>query len=332
MNNGTTETEEKASFQNKAQNKAQDAEFEKKPHSRYRTARGILIFWTLFVGIGAVGGAAMMFLNPDGSLTGMDGMLPFFQVLPFADVLFQNFIFPGIALLIVNGISNLTAAVLLIKNRRIGVLLGGLFGVTLMLWIVIQFIIFPLNFMSTVFFVFGVLQAATGYAALVFLKQEEFKVNAAEYPAVGTDKKALVVYFSRMGYVKKQAYEAANRTGAVICEIKAAERTEGTLGFWWCGRYGMHRWAMPIQTPDADPAEFEHVTIVTPVWVFAIAAPVREFCRRFAGRIREVDYIVVHHMNARFDSAAEEMDTLLKTKHTAFVSIRCRTGKFKIIP
>lgn len=187
--------EEKASFQNKAQNRAQDAEFEKKPHSRYRTARGILIFWTLFIGIGAVGGAAMMFLNPDGSLTGMDGMLPFFQVMPFADVLFQNFIFPGIALLIVNGTSNLTAAVLLIKNRRIGVLLGGLFGVTLMLWIVIQFIIFPLNFMSTAFFVFGFLQAAAGYAALVFLKQEEFKVNAAEYPAVGTDKKALVVYF-----------------------------------------------------------------------------------------------------------------------------------------
>lgn len=129
-----------------------------------------------------------MFLNPDGSLTGMGGMLPFFQVLPFADVLFQNFIFPGIALLIVNGISNLTAAVLLIKNRRIGVLLGGLFGVTLMLWIVIQFIIFPLNFMSTAFFIFGFLQAATGYAALIFLKQEEFKVNAADYPAVGTDK------------------------------------------------------------------------------------------------------------------------------------------------
>ena len=53
------------------------------------------------------------------------------------------------ALLIVNGLSNLTAAVLLLRNRRSGVWLGGLFGVTLMLWICIQFVIFPLNFMST---------------------------------------------------------------------------------------------------------------------------------------------------------------------------------------
>ena len=33
--------------------------------------------------------------------------------------------------------------------------LGGLFGVTLKLWICIQFYMFPPNFMSTIFFVFG---------------------------------------------------------------------------------------------------------------------------------------------------------------------------------
>lgn len=34
-----------------------------KQHSRYQTARRILIFWTLFVGIGAVGGAIGMGCN-----------------------------------------------------------------------------------------------------------------------------------------------------------------------------------------------------------------------------------------------------------------------------
>lgn len=52
--------------------------------SRYETARRILVFWTLFIGIGAVGGAAMMLLDPSGKTMGMDGMLPYFQVLPFA--------------------------------------------------------------------------------------------------------------------------------------------------------------------------------------------------------------------------------------------------------
>ena len=141
--------------------------------SRYHIARKWLILWTLFIGIGAVAGALSMIIDPSGKSLHMDGMLPFFQVLPFADVLFQDFLFSGFALLIVNGLTNLTAAVLLLKKKKIGVILGGIFGITLMLWINIQFYIFPLNFMSTVFFVFGICQAVTGYATWVFLQQEE---------------------------------------------------------------------------------------------------------------------------------------------------------------
>ena len=66
---------------------------------------------------------------------------------------------------------------MLLFKKKLGVILGGIFGVTLMLWICIQFYMFPLNFMSTIYFVFGFLQAATGYAALVFLKQETFCVK-----------------------------------------------------------------------------------------------------------------------------------------------------------
>lgn len=114
-------------------------------HSRYRTARRILLFWTLLIGGGAVAGAAGMLLDPSGRALGMDAMLPYFQVLPFADVLFRDLTFSGWALLIVNGLTNLTAAGLLLAEKRAGVTLGGLFGVTLMLWICIQFYMFPPN-------------------------------------------------------------------------------------------------------------------------------------------------------------------------------------------
>lgn len=61
-----------------------------------------------------------------------------------------------------------TAASLLLAKKNAGITLGGLFGVTLMLWIRIQFYMFPPNFMSTIYFMFGFAQAATGYAAWVF--------------------------------------------------------------------------------------------------------------------------------------------------------------------
>ena len=300
-----------------------------KPHSRYATARKWLLFWTLFIGIGAVAGAMAMLLDPSGRTMGMDAMLPYFQKLPFAEVVFQDFRFSGWALLIVNGLTNLTAAGLLLAKKPLGDTLGGIFGVTLMLWICIQFYMFPANFMSTAYFLFGMAQAATGYASWVFRRQENFRVDVADYPHIGMDPRRLVVFFSRMGYVKKQAYEAAERTGAAVYEIKAAERTEGTLGFWWCGRYGMHRWEMPIQPIDVDLTTYDHVTICSPIWVFALAAPVRRFCREAAGKIKEADYILVHHQNSRYENAAREMDALLGLTCTGLKSVRCREGRFK---
>ena len=297
--------------------------------SRFEHARRALLFWTLFIGIGAVGGAAMMLLDPSGKAVGMDAMLPYFQVLPLARVLFQDLTFSGWALLIVNGLTNLTAAGLLLARKKAGVVLGGVFGVTLMLWICIQFYIFPENLMSTIYFLFGLAQAATGYMAWVFEKQEAFHVDPGAYPNIGTDPARLVVYFSRMGYVKKLACEEANRTGAVLYEIKAAERTEGTLGFWWCGRYGMHRWAMPIERIPLTLSDYAHVTICSPIWVFALAAPVRSFCKLAAGQIREADYILVHHQKSGYVNSAEEMDTLLGIRRTGLRSVQCRLGVYR---
>lgn len=299
-----------------------------KTYSRYRPARRALLFWTIFIGIGAVAGASAMLIDPSGGLMGMDAMLPYFQKLPFAETVFQDFVFSGISLLIVNGISNLTAAGLLIANKRIGAVLGGVFGITLMLWICIQFYMFPLNFMSTAYFIFGFIQAITGYMTVVFYDQEHFTVSESDYPNIGSDPTKLVVYFSRMGYTKKKALEAADRTGAEIYEVCAAERTSGTLGFWWCGRYGMHRWAMPIEDIGVQLEKYDHVTVCSPVWVFNLCAPMREFCKKASGRIRSADYILVHHQKSLYANAADEMDRLLGLKDTPAVSVCCREGRY----
>lgn len=298
-------------------------------HSRFRVARRILIFWTLFIGMGAAAGAAAMFLDPTGKSVGMDGMLPYFRVLPFSEVLFQNLLFSGIALLIVNGLTNLTAAGLLLAGKHAGIPAGGACGVTLMLWICIQFAIFPLNFMSTAYFVFGFAQAATAYAAWIFGRQEAFRADISDYPNIGRNPERLVVFFSRMGYVRRLAYEEADRTGAAVYEIRSTERTAGTPGFWWCGRYGMHRWQMPIEPLRVELSSCTHVTVCSPIWVFSLAAPVRAFCAQAAGQIREADYILVHHQNGVYENAAKEMDALLGIRHTALRSFRCRAGVYR---
>lgn len=296
---------------------------------RYKTTKKFLIFWCLFIGIGVVYGSVCMFIDPTGKLLKMDAMLPYFQVLPFSNILFKNYIFSGIALLIVNGISNLIAAYLLVKDKKIGIILGTIFGFTLMLWITIQFVIFPINVLSNSFFILGIIQLITGYMTYVFYNQEQFRINIDEYTNIGNNKDTLVVYFSRMGYTKKIAYEEANKIGAKILEIKAKEKTENTSGFWWCGRYGMHKWRMPIEDVNVDLKAFEKIIIVSPIWVFSISAPIREFCYKYFENINSAEYIFTHFMNVSFKNTAKELDEILKQKSKKFTSVCIRLGKIK---
>ena len=298
---------------------------------RYKRTKKILLFWCLFIGVGALLGGITMLIDPTGKLMKMDEMLPYFQVLPFSNILFQNFIFSGISLLIVNGFSNLTAAYLLIKNKESGIILGTIFGFTLMLWITIQFIIFPMNVLSTSYFIFGLMQLIIGYITFVFYTQEQFEFNINNYPNINKNNKILVVYFSRMGYTKKIVYDEANKIGAEIIELKAKEKTENTLGFWWCGRFGMHKWRMKIEDIGIKLDRYDRVIIVSPIWVFNICAPIREFCYKYAKDINNVEYIFTHFMKASFKNLADETDKIIGKKRKKFTSICVRFGKIKNI-
>lgn len=89
---------------------------------------------------------------------------------------------------------------------------------------------------------------------------------------------------------------------------------------------------MPIAPIDVDLAKYAHVTIVSPIWVFALAAPMRSFCGEAAGKIRTADYILVHHTRGQYENAAREMDALLGIHHTALRSVQCKVGRYREIP
>lgn len=296
---------------------------------RYKITKRFLIFWCLFVGIGAVFGSTCMFIDPTGNILQMHSILPYFKVLPFSNILFQNYLIPGILLLIINGISNLTAVCLLLKNKKIGIILGTIFGLTLMLWITVQFIILPTNVLSISYFIIGLIQFLTGYMTYVFYMQEQFKFNINDYQNIGKNKDILVVYFSRMGYTKKIAYEEAERQKADIIMLNPKEKIENTSGFWWCGRYGMHKWPMPIENINIDLKSYKKIIIVSPIWVFSIAAPIREFCYKCKKDINSVEYVLVHFMKASFKNVAFEVDQILGKKHKKIISVCMQLGKIK---
>lgn len=265
---------------------------------RLKVFKVFLLFWTIFVGIGAIVGGTFMLIKPDGSILQMQSMLPYFRVLPFSDILFQDYIFSGIMLIIVNGISNMIATILIFMNKRSGYVLGTIFGVTLMAWITIQFVIFPFFLIDLFYFIFGVLQFICGYVALVSYNQVNFRFDIDDYKNINTNDEILVIYFSRKGFTKKIAYEKANELGASILELTTNERTTGDLGFWWCGRFGMHCWPMTINETNLDLNKYNKVIIVSPIWVFKMSSPIRDFIIRYKEELNKKEVTMIfNHFN-----------------------------------
>ena len=122
---------------------------------------------TIFIAVGAVGGALMMWLDPSGATWGGEPLLEMLQEkMPWPDIFFKNFIPSSFVLLILNGITQFTAAVLLFKKHRLAPYAVQICGVILMLWIVLEWWVWGFNAMSNIFFVLGLVEVVAAVVSI----------------------------------------------------------------------------------------------------------------------------------------------------------------------
>lgn len=135
-----------------------------------------LLYLSAFVGLGAYFGGFVMIISQDGMCMGMKPMLYEMQSLPFAEILFQNFLFSGIMLILINGICNTLTVIGLLKKKPYGILCGLLSGILLICWLSVQWVIFAVNGLTTLYTVFGLLQI--GLACNILRKKKQMLSNA----------------------------------------------------------------------------------------------------------------------------------------------------------
>ena len=99
----------------------------------------ILGYLQLFIGMGAVAGALPMILTPLGSGDGLS--IEVLQNTPFT-----NYLIPGIILFSINGIGSLVASYFSLKLLKPAGILGMIFGIALIIWIIVQ--VYLLGFVS----------------------------------------------------------------------------------------------------------------------------------------------------------------------------------------
>ena len=125
---------------------------------------------TLFIGIGAVGGAVMMWIDPTGVAWGGEPLLELLRAkMPWPDIFFRNFIPSGFVLLALNGLPQIAAAILLFKKHRLAHWVVFTCGIILMLWIVLEWWVWGFNAISNLYFVLGLVEVV---AAVYSMKKE----------------------------------------------------------------------------------------------------------------------------------------------------------------
>ena len=124
---------------------------------------------TLFIALGAVGGAVMMWMDPTGVSWGGEPMLDLLRAkMPWPEVFFRDFIPSGFALLAVNGLPQLLAALMLFKKHPWSCRVTLACGIILMLWIVLEWYVWGFVALSNIYFVLGLAEAV---AAVCYIKR-----------------------------------------------------------------------------------------------------------------------------------------------------------------
>jgi hypothetical protein len=134
----------------------------------FKIARVILLIICGINGLSAIISGVLMMMVPDGSLLGMQPLIPEIQKFPFPSYFTQNLFWSGAALGLVNGVPNLIAFEYVRGHTVIkGPYLFGIFcGVLLIAWTIFECIYFP-NVLSLIYTAVGHLQIAVAAIALI---------------------------------------------------------------------------------------------------------------------------------------------------------------------
>jgi len=121
-----------------------------------KVARGLLIVVSVLNGVAGVVCGVLFLAGPDGHFMQAGALLPVVQRLPLASVFFRDFTWIGVAMLLVLGVPNLIATVMLLRRSESQYLATLAAGALLVLWCGFE-LIFMFNGLAVGYFVVGLI-------------------------------------------------------------------------------------------------------------------------------------------------------------------------------
>ena len=105
--------------------------------------------------------------------------------------------------------------------------------------------------------------------------------------------KILVVCYSYTGTSLELARELCGQQGWQKAEIALVHPRSGPSGYWRCVLDSLLRSRPEIRYDGPPPREFEAVVLISPIWAFRLASPMRSFVARRRDHLPEVAVLSV---------------------------------------
>ena len=138
----------------------------------------------------------------------------------------------------------------------------------------------------------------------------------------------LVIFYSYTGTSKQLAQLLSAQFGWQLGEIVDARPRAGATGLMRCTAESLLRQRPKIRYQGPDPKDFESVVLVSPIWFYRLASPMRSFVAERARDLRQVAVVSVMGSQGGLNAAAEIAELLGRAPllATAFTAIEVEDG------
>jgi flavodoxin len=133
-----------------------------------------------------------------------------------------------------------------------------------------------------------------------------------------SEKKILVVYYSRDGHTERVAKDIAERLNADIEAVIDQKSRKGLLGWLRAARDAKTKRTTTIGNIEKNPADYEFTIIGTPVWAGSMTPAVRTYINKFKGSFKNSAYFVLSG-GMPPDNVVKSMEELAGKAMTGFV-------------
>lgn len=145
-----------------------------------------------------------------------------------------------------------------------------------------------------------------------------------------SNKKTLVVYYTRSGVTKKVADKITELLGAEEEELIDNVNRSGALGFIAAGKEATFKQEVPINPLQKKVEDYDLVIMGTPIWAGTISSAVRTFLKQNEGKIKQAAYFATSG-SGDSGNAFKHIEEILKAEPVATISLTqksVKTGTF----